>query len=1001
MTRIIWMICLVSMLFALSCGDEGSDDDSARDADGWAVEDAGDGRSDVSDPAADTGLDTWAPDAFEDISETPDDADSASDTEDVEDDTEHVPSHRTLSDYRRCHSDVDCPVGLGDCVKSVSLNRPDGDGTEEVAIAQVFPSLEDGEGICTFVCTNGEDVCGGLSVNGTTPDEIAHTCQLVVLGEAPYPGALPAFPFDDQLNPAEQILGQPFGAICRPPFRLDPGVEASFGTPCAMPDGCESPGALCFNFVTMAEAVDGESGACLTPCDDAGCALGFFCDAANSEGEMFCRPELDTFSACQDVDGDGFGSGLCADGANRVTPHDCDDRNLNAYFDAADSEHAFPTFCGEFDYNCNGLSDEAEQVGAAVYPEEHCASCFDVCAGPVPNGQKACRALDTLTMAATCQATCADTSGDGLPDFADCDGDLSNGCEMPVDDPTRLYYRDADGDGYGDPNEIKFACDPMVPPPGYVANADDCNDTSPLVYGGETPAAEICDGLDNNCNGVVDEPVALLQAGQECNSPETGVCKPGSWVCGGVEGWACVPNIAPGALQETCDGLDNNCNGQIDEHWVESFPPPVISGYQAIYPDADRDGYGAASAAPTYVCATPIGFALNNGDCDDANPQANPGQAELCSTAFDDNCDGHINEGSAADAVLYYPDADADGYGENGAGQMICNPGAGWVLDAGDCDDLNPYANPGMAEQCSTSFDDNCSGENNEYGADDGVTYYRDLDGDQFGDPDDWVVACEQPATYVPAHHTGGLDCDDARVGVNPMAAEICNGLDDNCNATVDGGCPDGTTYKVGDAELKRVHGYSSSSFSDTQCPADTVLVGLRVYRGTHSEYHYSILVIGVICAPITVVSNSAPLGTEQIYTTGHGPLTHIKGPGGVGPNNPQDFVCPAGHALFKIQPAFDHAAMRNLRVYCRKYAAQATPDSETSPYSIHSVFSETGSTSEFDFGETSYGEGASSECNTDQVIGGVHLRHGKNSGGWWGIHMMRIYCHDLALGTK
>ena len=71
-----------------------------------------------------------------------------------------------------------------------------------------------------------------------------------------------------------------------------------------------------------------------------------------------------------------------------------------------------------------------------------------------------------------------------------------------------LFYRDADGDGYGDPAVSTPACD-GVAPAGYVADATDCNDASAGAHPG---AAEICNGLDDNCNGIVDEGASGLDA---------------------------------------------------------------------------------------------------------------------------------------------------------------------------------------------------------------------------------------------------------------------------------------------------------------------------------------------------------------------------------------------------------------------------------------------------------------------------------------------------------
>src|SRR5690554_20124 len=990
----LMVACLV--IFGAGCADD-QPRDSGEDAFvGDDVTDDIGGARDIEFDGAKDGSDS-----VEEDSEGSELDVGGADISDTTTDTVNPPTLRTLADYRRCESDVDCPVGLGDCLKSVPLNRADSDGAQTVAIREIFPRLEQGEGVCSFVCTNGEDVCAGLSVNGDIADEVAHTCQVVVLGEAPYPAQAPAFPFDDQLLRSEQVFGQPFGAICRPPLRLDPRVEDAFGSACAMPDGCSSAGALCFNFMSQQAAVDGEEGMCLTPCaDDAGCALGFLCDASDADGQTYCRPELDTFGACQDIDGDGFGSGLCATGANPVTPHDCDDRNPAAYFDPDDSQHAFPTFCGDFDYNCNGLSDADEQVGAGSYPEEHCASCFDVCAGALPNGQKACRTVDSVTLAASCKATCADTSGDGLPDFANCDDDLSNGCEVPINDTSRLYYRDADGDGYGDPNDVEFACDPSLVPAGYVANRDDCDDTSSRVYGGANPAAEICDGLDNNCDGRVDELSALGQAGDACNSPETGVCKAGVWVCGGAEGWACEPNIAPDSQTEICDGLDNNCDGRVDEIWSGAMPPFVGSNYVGYYADADNDGYGDAGAAPIYACAQPVGYVANNSDCDDANAQASPAKLELCATPFDDNCDGLTNDASSFDATPYYPDADADTYGALGEGAMFCERPAAYAVRAGDCDDLRAQVNPAMAELCATPFDDNCDGQINENNAADGITYVRDADEDQYGDAGDSVVACEAPAGYILPHFSGTADCNDSNAAVSPAAAEICNGVDDNCNATIDGGCPDGTTSTSGGLGVAATSGYfvPGDAQATVSCPANQVLVGLLVRKTNEPDRSRNALRrIDPRCAAIEVVPAANPKG----YAFVHGPITQLTGPGtlrGTGVYEGEETNdCPTGQAVFQITTKVDDIFVLGLSMYCREFDFGMIPsDSEVMPYSMTT---QTGVSHLHHFYNTPVGMDQM-QCGLGKAVTKLKLSQGviRNGLAQRGV---ALHCGDVALDTK
>ena len=80
------------------------------------------------------------------------------------------------------------------------------------------------------------------------------------------------------------------------------------------------------------------------------------------------------------------------------------------------------------------------------------------------------------------------------------------------------FYRDADGDGYGDPANSTQAC---ATPPGYVSNGTDCDDGDNTVYPG---VPGICDGKDNNCNGTIDEGVKTTSIAMQMVMV-SGICK--------------------------------------------------------------------------------------------------------------------------------------------------------------------------------------------------------------------------------------------------------------------------------------------------------------------------------------------------------------------------------------------------------------------------------------------------------------------------------------------
>ena len=109
--------------------------------------------------------------------------------------------------------------------------------------------------------------------------------------------------------------------------------------------------------------------------------------------------------------------------------------------------------------------------------------------------------------------------------------------------------------------------------------------------------------------------------------------------------------ISP-AGEEVCDGLDNDCDADIDEEVLTTF-----------YTDGDGDGYGDPDA-PVEACTRPAGTADSPDDCDDTSADIRPDADELCD-GEDNDCDGETDEADATDAITWYADADGDGYGSS------------------------------------------------------------------------------------------------------------------------------------------------------------------------------------------------------------------------------------------------------------------------------------------------------------------------------------------------
>jgi hypothetical protein len=139
-------------------------------------------------------------------------------------------------------------------------------------------------------------------------------------------------------------------------------------------------------------------------------------------------------------------------------------------------------------------------------------------------------------------------------------------------------------------------------------------------------------------------------------------------------------------------------------------------------------------------------------------------------------------------APTWYQDVDSDGY-TTGVTQVACTqpvgfrlPGALISLTLIDCNDNNDDINPGQEEFCN-GLDDDC-----DTFIDEGLlnlTYYRDLDGDGFGNPLVTQVACAQPTGFV----LNNTDCNDNNANVFPGRTEVCNGIDDDCDTVIDEGC--------------------------------------------------------------------------------------------------------------------------------------------------------------------------------------------------------------------
>ncbi|MBN2799970.1 MAG: hypothetical protein JXX28_12560 [Deltaproteobacteria bacterium] len=536
----------------------------------------------------------------------------------------------------------------------------------------------------------------------------------------------------------------------------------------------------------------------------------------------------------EDADGDGYRAGLDCDDADAGIHPDADETcdGIDQDCDGTVDEDAIDALAFYADYDGDGYGNPDITQGACAQPQgyvEDASDCDDSDPAYHPGAAEDCAVPEDFN----CDGSVgyADADADGVPACEDCDDtdaainpsatevcdQVDNDCDGTVDlgaVDALSWYADRDLDGYGDPEAATRAC---APPDGAVANNTDCDDGAPLTFPG---APETCDDLDNNCNSIVDEDAtdaSLWYA--DSDGDGYGGARFTQRACQAPEGY--LPTAGD------CDDLDPALNP--DTTWFadadhDTYGDPSSSLVQCDQPvgyvlddqdcddldqdlnpltpwysDADRDGFGS-DATPTRACLQPAGRVRRTGDCDDDSDARFPGNPETCD-GLDNNCNSVVDE-DPSDASSFFLDADGDGFGADRVSTSACLAPAGYVPDAGDCDDLDPALNPDttwFADHDLDAFGDDhntlvqCAqptgyvltpGDCDDADPDTSplTWWYDDLDGDGFGRLDAAQQACLQPPNAV--RDPG--DCDDASPLALPGGREVCDGRDNDCDGRVD-----------------------------------------------------------------------------------------------------------------------------------------------------------------------------------------------------------------------
>lgn len=233
-----------------------------------------------------------------------------------------------------------------------------------------------------------------------------------------------------------------------------------------------------------------------------------------------------------------------------------------------------------------------------------------------------------------CDTDCGiDSDNDGVTiECGDCDDEDSL---VYPENSEVCDGKDNDCSGSIDDGFVGDDCRERCEALGYVYKDDECCGDDAAYEAIET----ICDGYDNDCDGIVDGNLSRATDNQkgECEG-NIEICARGDWV-------AHRDNHEP--VQEVCnDGKDNDCDGYVDEGCTTSSSGGGGGGGgggsssdKKYYRDSDDDGYGDPSRSQT-ASSAPDGYVSNNDDCDDTDPEINPGESEICSTDVDEDCNG-------------------------------------------------------------------------------------------------------------------------------------------------------------------------------------------------------------------------------------------------------------------------------------------------------------------------------------------------------------------------
>jgi hypothetical protein len=433
-----------------------------------------------------------------------------------------------------------------------------------------------------------------------------------------------------------------------------------------------------------------------------------------------------------DADGDGFAPAACGP-APAAT--DCNDADPNVYPGA-------PDVCGDgIMQNCSidlACASDADMDGYNA-----AADCDDTDNGVHPGGVETCDGVDQ-----------------------DCDGLVDEGNpSMNPGESLDTYACNDDNDGSCAPVVGRCVCSATIPDSirqdgnrvVCPMEVDALAPVGPRCFGAPQPTSELCNGADDDCDALTDD--ATIDIGDSCGATEVGECSFGTTICSGGS-IMCDGYVGP--VPESCDMLDNDCDGSND------------------------DGLGLGTSCDggdTDFCLE--GTMICNGSGGVVCSDGTGSTTELCN-ALDDDCDGTTDEGFNVGMACDGTDGDTCN-----EGNLACNAaGTGTV-----CTDTTST----NVESCN-GFDDDCDGTTDE-----GFALGVACDGADLDLCLEGVTVCNGAGT--------GTVCSD----VSGSNMEICNFADDDCDGSIDEGFTLGMPCDGSDSDMC-IEGVTECDGIGTRC---------------------------------------------------------------------------------------------------------------------------------------------------------------------------------------